>query len=300
VKLSLCLDPGRPWSETLTLARHVDAAGWHAVYQCDHFMPHRADGAPSGGDVTECWTTLSALAGLTSRVRLGSLVLGNTYRHPAVVASMAATLDQISAGRVVLGIGAGWQPNEHVAYGIGLPDPGPRIDALGEACAILRMLLDEGRCSFSGDTYRLHDATCEPAPVQERLPILVGGGGEARTMKVAARYADVWHCWADPSAFAAKNAVLDRHCESVGREPDAIARATGAPVAITVDSAHQARDPDDGDVVGTTAHVVERLLEFRAAGADEFIVRDAASAPLDSALGLIDDLTQDVLPALHA
>jgi len=298
VKLSLCLDPGRQWSDALTLARHVDAAGWHAIYQCDHFMPHRPDGSPSGGHVTECWTTLSALAGFTSRVRLGSLVLGNTYRHPAVVASMAATLDQISSGRVVLGIGAGWQPNEHVAYGIDLPDPGPRIAALGEACAILRMLLDEGSCTFSGDTYRLHDATCEPAPVQERLPILVGGGGELRTMKVAARYADVWHCWADPSAFVAKNAVLDRHCESVGREPDVIARATGASVAITLNSAHQPREPDERDVVGTIAQVVERLLEFRAAGADEFIVRDEASAPLNSTLGLIDDLTHNVLPAL--
>ena len=117
MKLSLCVDPGRPWSEAMTLARRVDAAGWHAVYQCDHFMPHHPDGVPIAGPVSECWTTLSALATVTSRVRLGSLVLGNTYRHPAVVASMAATLDQVSAGRVVLGVGAGWQPNEHIAYG---------------------------------------------------------------------------------------------------------------------------------------------------------------------------------------
>jgi alkanesulfonate monooxygenase SsuD/methylene tetrahydromethanopterin reductase-like flavin-dependent oxidoreductase (luciferase family) len=283
----------------LTIARHVDAAGWHAVYQCDHFMPHREDGRSSGGGVSECWTTLSALSGFTSRVRLGSLVLGNTYRHPAVVASMAATLDRISGGRVVLGIGAGWQPNEHTAYGIGLPDPGPRIDALGEACAILRMLLDEGRCTYSGSAYRLQDAPCEPTPVQERLPLLVGGGGELRTMKVAARYADVWHCWADPATFAAKNDVLDRHCRSVGRDPDAIARATGACVAINLDPTHKAGDRHEDDVVGTTTQVTEGLLEFRAAGADEFIVRDEASAPVTSTLALIDRLTEDVLPALE-
>ena len=177
MKLSLCLDPGRPWQDAMILARQVDAAGWHALYQCDHFMPHHADGLPRPGDVSECWTTLSALAGITSHVRLGSLVLGNTYRHPAIVANMAATLDQISGGRVVLGIGAGWQRNEHVAYGIRLPDPAERIDALDEACAILGMLLHEGSCTFSGNTYRLQDATCEPVPVQRRSPLLVGGGG---------------------------------------------------------------------------------------------------------------------------
>ena len=198
MKLSLCLDPGRPWSEARAMARQVDEAGWHAVYQCDHFMPHDVDGLPRAGDVSECWTTLSALAAITTRVRLGSLVLGNTYRHPAVVAGMAATLDRISEGRVVLGIGAGWQPNEHAAFGIPLPEPAERIDALDEACTVLRMLLDDGHCTFSGATYQLRDAICEPRPVQDRLSLLVGGGGERRTMKVAARHADVWHCWADP------------------------------------------------------------------------------------------------------
>jgi len=297
VKLSICLDPARSWSEARTLARRVDVAGWYGIYQCDHFMPHDPDGLPIDGPVSECWTTLSALAALTSQVRLGSLVLGNTYRHPAVVASMAATLDQISGGRVVLGIGAGWQPNEHVAYGIRLPDPVERIDALGEACTILRMLLDGERCTFSGDTYHLRDATCEPAPLQARLPLLVGGAGERRTMKVAARHADVWHCWADPPTFAAKNAVLDRHCQDLRRDPAAIARATGGTVSIDPQQ-HRQGIPSGDDVAGTTSAVVERLLEFRAAGADEFIVRDQASASLDSALGLIDALTDDVLPAV--
>ena len=298
MKLSLCVDPGRPWSEAMTLARRVDAAGWHAVYQCDHFMPHHPDGVPIAGPVSECWTTLSALATVTSRVRLGSLVLGNTYRHPAVVASMAATLDQVSAGRVVLGVGAGWQPNEHIAYGIRLPDPAARIDALDEACAILRMLLDDGRCTFNGDTYQLRDATCEPTPVQSRLPLLVGGAGERRTMKVAARHADVWHCWADPTTFEAKNAVLDRHCASVGRDPAAIARATGGTVAVHSDGHEPQEDPGEYDVAGSSAQVVERLLEFGAAGADEFIVRDQASLPVGPTIDLIDALTNDVLPAL--
>jgi len=204
----------------------------------------------------------------------------------------------VSAGRVVLGIGAGWQPNEHLAYGIPLPDPAARIDALDEACAILRMLLDDGRCTFAGDTYQLRDATCEPGPVQARLPLLVGGAGERRTMKVAARHADVWHCWADPTTFAAKDAVLDRHCASIGRDPAAIARASGGTVALHSDGDDPQGDPGAYDVDGSPAQVVERLLEFGAAGADEFIVRDHASLPLGPALDLIDALTNDVLPAL--
>jgi len=248
--------------------------------------------------VSECWTTLSALATLTSRVRLGSLVLGNTYRHPAIVANMAATLDQISGGRVTLGIGAGWQPNEHLAYGIPLPDPGERIDALGETCAILRMLLDEGRCTFSGGTYRLREATCDPAPVQARLPLLVGGAGERRTMRIAARYADVWHCWADPTALAAKKAILDQHCQDVGRDPTSVAIATGGTVAVHLDQQHRLVEPGSDDVVGTPAEVAERLLEFRTAGADEFIVRDQASVSVSSTVELIDALSDHVRPAL--
>jgi alkanesulfonate monooxygenase SsuD/methylene tetrahydromethanopterin reductase-like flavin-dependent oxidoreductase (luciferase family) len=215
------------------LARHTDAAGWHAIYLPDHFMPHDPTGDPLNGPVAECWTTLSALATQTSRVHLGSLVSGNTYRHPALGAKMAATLDQISSGRVVLGVGAGWQPNEHIAYGIPLPDAVKRIAALEEACAVLRTLLDEDRSTISGATYRLLDAPCDPKPVQARLPLLVGGGGEQLTMRVAARYADVWHTWADPLSFVRKHAVLDRHCLGVGRDPADIARATGGTVAVS-------------------------------------------------------------------
>jgi F420-dependent oxidoreductase-like protein len=301
MELSLCLDPARSWPELRTLARHTDAAGWHAVYLPDHFMPHDPSGAPLDGPVAECWTTLSALATQTSRVRLGSLVLGNTYRHPALVAKMAATLDQVSGGRVVLGVGAGWQPNEHVAYGIPLPDAAERIAALGEACAVLRTLLDEHRSTISGATYRLLDAPCDPKPLQERLPLLVGGGGEQRTMRVAAQYADVWHTWADPVSFAGKNAVLDRHCREIGRDPADIARATGGTVAVSSGPGRAHLGTGGDDVEGTTSQIVEQLLEFRRAGTDEFIVRDQASdVSLAATVDLIDALTQEVLPVIDA
>src|SRR5215510_11731559 len=125
MRFSVCLDPGRAWPEVVSLVEHVDSTGWDGVYICDHFIRADAGGrASEGGPMLEGWTVLAALAGITRRVRLGTLVLGNTYRHPAVVANMAATMDHASGGRFVLGLGAGWQENEHTAYGIDLPSTG--------------------------------------------------------------------------------------------------------------------------------------------------------------------------------
>jgi alkanesulfonate monooxygenase SsuD/methylene tetrahydromethanopterin reductase-like flavin-dependent oxidoreductase (luciferase family) len=296
MRVSLCLDPGRSWAQLLALAQRVDSAGWHAVYVCDHFMPHDPAGRAVDGAVLECWTVLAALAAQTAAVRLGSLVLGNTYRHPAVVANMAATLDQVSGGRLVLGIGAGWQPNEHVAYGIALPAAGDRIAGLDEACTVIRSLLDQRRSSFDGAAYRLRDAPCDPKPLS-RVPLLVGGGGR-RILQVAARHADVWHTWAQPEEFARKNAALDRLCQDAGRRPGDIARASGGTVAVRTGPGRD-RAAGHNDVHGTPEDVLSQLLAYRDAGADEFIVRDdAANVPTGQALTQIDTLTHAVLPQL--
>ncbi len=230
MKVSLCVDPGRSWPQVLALAQRADSAGWHAVYVCDHFMPHDPAGRAVDGPMLECWTVLAALAARTAAVAVGSLVLGNTYRHPAVVANMAATLDQLSQGRLLLGIGAGWQPNEHAAYGIALPAPRARVAALDEACAVIRSLLDQRRSTMDGVAYRLRDAPCDPKPAT-RVGLLVGGGGLG-IMRVAARHADVWHAWAAQGEFAAKNAVLDGLCRDIGRRPDDLARACGGTVTV--------------------------------------------------------------------
>lgn len=289
VRLSVCLDPSRPWADARALAHHVDAAGWYAVYQCDHFMPHDPEGEVVAGPVTECWTTLSALAAVTSRIRLGSLVLGASYRHPAVVASMAATLDRISDGRVVLGVGAGWQPNEHRAFGIPLLEPPSRLDAFDECCAVLRGLLDDGCSSFQGATYRLDGARCEPGPLQARLPLLIGGGGEQRTLRTAARWADAWHVWADAETFARKSAVLDAHCDDLERDPAQISRVTGGDVRVGVADV-------DRTVSGSIDQVVHRLCEYAAVGVDEFVVRDHGTDPVGHVKEQVDLLTRDVLP----
>lgn len=295
MRVSLSMDPGRSWPQLLALARRAETAGWHAVYVCDHFMPHDPAGRPVDGPMLECWTVLAALAAQTATVGLGSLVLGNTYRHPAVVANMAAALDQVSQGRLVLGVGAGWQPNEHAAYGIALPGLRDRVAALDEACAVIRTLLDQRRSTMDGAAYRLADAPCDPKPVS-RVPLLVGGAGRT-IMTVAARCADVWHAWTGPAKLAAKNAVMDQLCRDIGRRPGDLARATGA--AVTVHAGDGGDRPIDGeDVHGTPQQVLAQMRAYADAGADEFIVRDDAAIPARQVLDQIDILTQAVLPGL--
>jgi alkanesulfonate monooxygenase SsuD/methylene tetrahydromethanopterin reductase-like flavin-dependent oxidoreductase (luciferase family) len=299
MRLSVCLDPARAWHDIEHLARLVDDGPWHAVYVCDHFMPHRDDDRPAGGPMLECWTTLSAIAAVTRRVRLGPLVLGNTYRRPAVVANMAASLDQVSDGRVLLGLGAGWQRSEHFAYGIDLPAAAPRIAALDEACVVIRRLLDDEVASFTGTYYRLDDARCEPKPVQARLPLLIGGSGP-RLLTVAARHADVWHTWADPGELRAKNAVVDQLCEELGRDPTSLGRASGGTIAVTPPGCRPAVTTEPADVSGGVGEVVRQLLEYRDAGADEFVVvDDASSTTVNQATSLLDLIEREVAPQLR-
>ncbi len=190
----------------------------------DHFVPLRLE--PSD-PCPEAWTLLTALAVQTRRARLGIMVAGNTYRHPAVVAKMAATLDLVSDGRLEFGLGAGWHEGEHRMYGIPLPTTADRIRALGEACSIVRLLWTEARASFSGRYYTLEDAVCEPKPLQPGgPPITIGGTGERLTLRVVARHANRWNFnGKSVDEFVRLNAVLDEHCRAVGRDPGSITRS---------------------------------------------------------------------------
>jgi F420-dependent oxidoreductase-like protein len=301
VRFSLCVDPGRPWGDALDLVRHVEALGWDGVYVCDHFMPYGADGVAVDGPMLEGWTTLAALAGHTERLRLGTLVLSSTLRHPAVVANMAATLDHASGGRFVLGLGAGGQQNEHVAYGIALASVGSRLDAFEEACAAIRSLLQEPRTSLDGDYYRLIDAPCDPKPVQSPLPMLIGGGGERRTLRIAAQFADEWHVWATAGEFGRKSRILDRHCDDLGRDPSTIRRATGGLVALSGGSAPASpgADVELADVAGTPEMVLDLLGAYQDVGADEFIVRDDQETPLSAARDAASTLSEEVIAHLR-
>jgi len=190
----------------------------------DHFIPLGPD--PTG-DQLEGWTLLGALAARTERLRIGLMVTGNIYRHPAVLAKIGATVDAISHGRLDFGIGAGWNELECSMYGIPLYAPGERIRRLGEACEVVKRLWTETVANFDGKYYQLKDARCEPKPVQKPFPpYVIGGSGEQLTLRVVAQYANVWNfVGGSIDIFRHKNKVLEEHCTAVGRDPNTIERS---------------------------------------------------------------------------
>lgn len=275
------------------LAVGAERAGLARVYVPDHFMPYHPATALAG-PVHESWTCLSALAVATSTIGIGTLVLGNSYRHPAVVANMAATLDQVSGGRLVLGLGAGSQPNEHRAYGIELLKPADRLSRFEEALQVMTSLLRSEVSTFDGAFYTLDGARCEPPSVQQPLPLLVAGAGEIRSIPLAARYGDAWHAWTEPGEFRRKSGVLDEACAAEGRDPRGVRRLTGQVLLVVP----RAPDDDEPDIVGPAPFVSERLAAYGEAGVDEFIVRDHARTPFAEALESLSSLGGDVLPEL--
>ncbi len=204
------------------------------------------------------------------------MVAGNTYRHPAVLAKMAANIDIMSNGRLVLGLGSGWQENEHAAYGIEFDDVAGRLRRLEEACQVIKGLFSNERTTFAGRYYRLTDAPLVPKPVQSPLPLLIGGGGEQRTLRITARYADEWNVWGDPATLRQKIAVLDQHCADVGRDPKAIQRSAVALLAHSDDPAVVERAKAAGRPVigGSSAQIVDTIREYQDAGVQEIILPD--------------------------
>jgi alkanesulfonate monooxygenase SsuD/methylene tetrahydromethanopterin reductase-like flavin-dependent oxidoreductase (luciferase family) len=190
VDISVCLDAARPWPDLVELASVAEQRGLYAVYVPDHFLGYR-----------EAWTLLSGIAVSTEQIRVGTLVLGVTHRSVAILREMARTLDEVSDGRLLLGLGAGWDEAEHRSLGLAFPPPGARLDILESAARQL---------------------------ASDRRSLLIGGAGERRTMPIAARYASAWHTWAEPDTFQSKCAVMDRLCGEAGREPAAVRRVTGA------------------------------------------------------------------------
>jgi F420-dependent oxidoreductase-like protein len=295
VKFAVWPSMNDPWAETLAIARHAEATGWDGVYYADHFMPNDADvSAPVG----ECWTTLAALAAAVPRIRIGPLVTGNTYRHPAVLAKMAATVDIISGGRLVLGLGAGWQENEHRAYGIEFSTVGGRLSRLEEACHVITSLFANRRTTFAGRYYQLTDAPLEPKPVQSPVPLLIGGGGEQRTLRIAARYANEWNVWGTPEVLARKGQILDRYCEELGRDPRTIRRSAQALLVMTDDRSLIERVRASGrPVLGGTGPELRALVEqYAEAGVNELIIPGfTIGRTLDEKLATLDRFNEEVI-----
>src|SRR5580704_1224478 len=235
MRFSIWPSADQPWDDIHETAAHCEQTGWDAVYFADHFMPNGPGPDALDGDTLECWSVIAALAASVPRIRLAPLVTSVTFRHPAVLAKIAAAVDQVSHGRLTLGIGAGWQENEHAAYGLALGTIRERMDRFEEAVQIVHSMLSQGRTTFAGQYFQVQDAPNQPAPVQDRLPLLIGGGGERRTIPIAARYADHWNAWTTPDLLAHKVSVLRAHCAQAGRDPGEIHISTQALLFLSTD-----------------------------------------------------------------
>ena len=264
------------------LWRHIEELGFDWISIWDHFYSATlGDGANS----LEAVATHAALACDTERVRCGSLVYSVGYRHPAVLANAICTIDHLSGGRADLGLGAGWSQIEYDAYGIPFPPVKVRMDQLEEAVQCIRGLLRDEVTTFEGQWFQLHEARCEPKPVQAELPIWIGGSGERRTLRIAAQWADGWNIpFVGPDTFAHKRNVLHGHCADVGRDPAEIRVAINLGLALDDDSLRQqfGRLADfvrPGVLMGSDQQVLEQVADYVAAGADQ--VNLALRAPFD-------------------
>jgi F420-dependent oxidoreductase-like protein len=307
MRFSIWPSPANSWDDILALTTHCEQTGWDGVYFADHFMPNGPGPEPLDGNTLECWSVMAALAASVPRLRLATLVTSVTYRHPAVLAKIAAAVDQVSHGRLTLGVGAGWQQNEHAAYGLPLGTVRERMDRFEEAVQVLRSLLSQPRTTFEGQYFEIQNAPSQPAPVQPHLPLLIGGGGERRTMRLAARYADHWNSWTTPEVLAHKVSVLREHCEQVGRDPAEIRVSTQALLFLSTDkewlaeaTAQRRAGPAGAPVIsGTPAEVTDIIGRYAQAGADEFIIPDFTLGPLERKKDTCDLFLQEVAPAFR-
>ena len=302
---------GLTWVESLRAAQAVDDLGFDYLWGHDHLYS-------TGGDpfqpFFEGWTTLAAWAAVTKRVRLGLLVGANPFRNPGIVAKMAATVDHISAGRLVLGLGAGNRELEVMAHGM---DPGrsvgERLGWLDEALDVVRALLDGRTVTHQSARYRFDGARHSPRPVQARVPFVVGSAGERKGLRIVARHADLWQMWLaidDLALFEHKRAVLHEHCRTIGRDPAAIEHTIGGKLVIRASAAEARRAFDEQIRVhgwpesiraemawtGTSEEVARALIAFRAAGAGGFSA--SIAAPLD--LETVERLATEVRPMVEA
>jgi alkanesulfonate monooxygenase SsuD/methylene tetrahydromethanopterin reductase-like flavin-dependent oxidoreductase (luciferase family) len=303
---ALCWNQYTDWPSLLEAGVRADRLGYHSLWTWDHLYPIVGD---SNGPNYEGWLTITAWAQATRRVRIGLMVGANTFRTPALVAKMATTLDHVSGGRAILGIGAAWFEEEHDAFGLefgsGFPE---RLRWLGEALPVMRGMLDGTEPTATGPRYAAREVRNLPAPVQERLPICVGGGGEKVTLKLVARYADMNNVGGGVEAVRHKEAILLEHCAAVGRDPSEIERSTGIGTVFIRDDRAEAerlfREAFERNrvariwtdqPVGTPEDVAEKLAPYVAMGYRHLVAGFPASYDEES----MTRLATEVKPMLE-
>jgi alkanesulfonate monooxygenase SsuD/methylene tetrahydromethanopterin reductase-like flavin-dependent oxidoreductase (luciferase family) len=311
VKLGLLLwNQDTSWPTVVDAAQRADRVGYDMLLMWDHLYSIAGDGVDPYRPIFEGWTAISALAALTERTHLGLLVGSNPVRNPALVAKMAVTLDHISNGRALVGLGAGWFELEHVANGIPFGSGfGERLDWLEESVSIIRALIDGETVTHSSAKYQLSEARHAPRPIQAHLPILVGGNGVKKTLKTVARHADLWNTMGPVADVATRDEVLREHCVSVGRDSSAIERTLEFKPIIRDDLAEAERVwaeslANAGTTpamirnawLGSPAQIVERMRPYRALGFETMIAE--LPAPYDAET--IERLALEVKPMAEA
>jgi alkanesulfonate monooxygenase SsuD/methylene tetrahydromethanopterin reductase-like flavin-dependent oxidoreductase (luciferase family) len=297
VRFSLWISAARPWDEVLDLGRHAEASGWDGLWVADHFMAN-GDG-PNDDPMHEAFALLAGLAAAVPRVRLGPLVAGNTYRHPAVLMKAATTIDHISGGRMVLGMGAGWQVNEHRAYGLPLGTVRERLEWFEQACRILTGMRDGARTTVPG-RYDVVDAPLSPRPVGP-MPLLIGSSGQKVMARIVAAHAQEWNTWSTPQTWLEKRRGYDRALDEAGRDPATLHTSSQALVFLGPDGAAKAeRSGARAAIGGTTAQLTEVVGRWAEAGLDELIVPDFTLGPPERARDQLDQLMAEVVPAFRS
>ncbi|MFQ5666366.1 MAG: LLM class F420-dependent oxidoreductase [Candidatus Binatia bacterium] len=293
------------WSAMLDLWQKADAWGYDSLWNFDHFYPIFVD---PEGPCFEGWTTLSALAQATTRARIGHMVNGNTYRHPCIVAKMAATLDHISGGRLNLGLGAGWFELEHRSFGIDFKTVRGRLEALDEACQIIRGMFTQPKTTVHGKHYTVTDAMCLPRPVQQpHPPLMIGGTGPKVLLKIVAKHADMWNASGSAEKMQELIEVIKRHGETLGRETDQIEKTVMLPLCYKAAPAREEficnliahvnqTTPDEARrqcMIGDRQQCLDTIERYRRAGVTHFIFMTFAPYFVEELQGF----AEDVIPA---
>lgn len=280
LRFGICTDQNMPWPATVERWQYLEALGFDSLWVCDHLIqPSRPT-----GPYFEGWTLLAALAARTERARIGVLVSSNTFRHPALLAKEAATIDHISNGRLELGLGAGWYLPEHEKFGIDFQPTGELVGRFKEAVEIVDLLLRNDVTSYHGRYYQLEEAPFRPGPLQQPRPPLTLGAKGPRMLGIVAQYADAWNSSGTVEELAERNKILDEHCDRIGRDPSEIVRSLYGWAAIMPDDPWESVDAFE-EVIG----------RYREVGINEFII----DQPPDHQLPILERVATDVIPRLR-
>jgi F420-dependent oxidoreductase-like protein len=284
------------WQEMVAVWQELDTLGFESAWVFDHLLPIFSD--PTG-PCLEGWTTLAALAMVTHHVRIGVMVTGNTYRHPAVLAKMATTLDIISQGRLILGMGAGWFALEHETFGIPFPPVKERLQRLDETLTVIGRLWREDCVTFDGQYYQLREARLNPRPLQQpHPPLLVGASGEQVALRIVAQHADIWNAFGSPEVFRHKIAKLAEHCRTIGRDPETIEKSVLLQMTLTDDAEAKRRARENeswGMLAGNSAEIREQIEHYVAVGVTHLVI--SLAAPYD--LTTLRRFATEVIPAFR-